>query len=145
MIVYFVSVWVRMTVPRVRIDQLLNLNWKFLVPLGMIYVIFMAFVLKIAPVPDLTGAQAIAAGPYEGVATGLYRLLGPNFVASLPQAGILLLANVLFVVVTAAILREVAQRRRRRVEDLVDETDYSGAGGAGGYTPADNSEAAAAQ
>ena len=33
---YFVTIWVRTTLPRIRIDQMLNLNWKFLVPLSIV-------------------------------------------------------------------------------------------------------------
>ena len=46
--VYFVVIWFRGTFPRVRIDQLNNLNWKFLVPLALATVIVAAVVDKIA-------------------------------------------------------------------------------------------------
>ncbi len=36
MIVFFVLIWVRSTVPRARIDQLMALSWKFLFPLALI-------------------------------------------------------------------------------------------------------------
>lgn len=36
LIVFFVIVWIRTTLPRVRIDQLMALAWKFLLPLGFI-------------------------------------------------------------------------------------------------------------
>lgn len=35
-VVFFVMVWVRTTMPRVRIDQLMALAWKFLLPLSII-------------------------------------------------------------------------------------------------------------
>lgn len=35
---YGVIIWSRMTFPRVRIDQLMNLNWKFMVPVSLIMV-----------------------------------------------------------------------------------------------------------
>ncbi len=36
LIVFFVMVWTRATFPRVRIDQLMALAWKFLFPLALI-------------------------------------------------------------------------------------------------------------
>jgi len=39
MAVFFVIVWIRATVPRVRIDQLMALAWKFLLPLALINLI----------------------------------------------------------------------------------------------------------
>lgn len=36
MFFYFITVWSRLTFPRVRIDQIMSLNWKFLVPLSLL-------------------------------------------------------------------------------------------------------------
>jgi len=41
-LVFFVIVWIRTTVPRVRIDQLMALAWKFLFPLALINLIITA-------------------------------------------------------------------------------------------------------
>ncbi|MDR0506461.1 MAG: NADH-quinone oxidoreductase subunit NuoH [Dysgonamonadaceae bacterium] len=38
----FMALWVRWTMPRLRIDQLLNLEWKILMPLSLINIILMA-------------------------------------------------------------------------------------------------------
>ncbi len=46
-LVYFLVVWVRSTLPRVRIDQMLNFNWKFLTPVGLILLVATAVVQKI--------------------------------------------------------------------------------------------------
>jgi NADH-quinone oxidoreductase subunit H len=35
-IFYLAIIWSRLTFPRVRIDQLMNLNWKFMVPLSIV-------------------------------------------------------------------------------------------------------------
>lgn len=44
---YFVVVWMRATLPRIRIDHMLDLNWKFLVPLAMGSVVLTAIVGKL--------------------------------------------------------------------------------------------------
>ncbi|MDR1606973.1 MAG: NADH-quinone oxidoreductase subunit NuoH [Deltaproteobacteria bacterium] len=46
--VMFFMVWIRWTFPRVRFDQLLNINWKWLLPLGLINLWLTAIIVKIA-------------------------------------------------------------------------------------------------
>ena len=46
-IVYFVVVLIRISMPRLRIDQMLNFNWKFLTPLALILLIVTAIVDKV--------------------------------------------------------------------------------------------------
>jgi NADH-quinone oxidoreductase subunit H len=46
-IMYFVIMWVKYSLPRIRIDQMLNFTWKFLTPLALGLVIFTSIVLKI--------------------------------------------------------------------------------------------------
>jgi NADH-quinone oxidoreductase subunit H len=41
-LVFFVIVWIRTTVPRVRIDQLMALAWKFLFPLALLNLLITA-------------------------------------------------------------------------------------------------------
>lgn len=43
----FFMVWVRWTFPRVRFDQLLNINWKWLIPLGLLNLWLTAVIMKI--------------------------------------------------------------------------------------------------
>jgi NADH-quinone oxidoreductase subunit H len=45
-IVYFFVVLIRISMPRLRIDQMLNFNWKFLTPLALVLLVVTAFVEK---------------------------------------------------------------------------------------------------
>ena len=47
--VFFVIVWIRATVPRVRIDQLMALAWKFLFPLALINLLVTAVEVLVWP------------------------------------------------------------------------------------------------
>lgn len=46
-LVYFVFIWLRATFPRIRIDQMLNFNWKFLVPVTLVLVLTVAIMDKV--------------------------------------------------------------------------------------------------
>jgi NADH-quinone oxidoreductase subunit H len=41
----FFSLWVRWTFPRLRIDQLLHLEWKYILPINMINLIVMTIIV----------------------------------------------------------------------------------------------------
>jgi len=88
---YFIVVWVRTTLPRIRIDHMLNVNWKFLTPLSLAAVVVIAVADKLTPV----------AGTAE---------------AALARAGTLLLANLALGLATLWVLRAASARIRAKVE-----------------------------
>jgi NADH-quinone oxidoreductase subunit H len=45
--VYFIVLWVRISLPRLRIDQMLNFNWKFLTPIALVMLMATAVLEKI--------------------------------------------------------------------------------------------------
>jgi NADH-quinone oxidoreductase subunit H len=49
LVVWFVVIWVRMSLPRIRIDQMLDFNWKFLTPLSLAIVVVFAIADKLTP------------------------------------------------------------------------------------------------
>jgi NADH-quinone oxidoreductase subunit H len=52
-LVFFVIVWIRATIPRVRIDQLMALAWKFLFPLALINLLITAVEILVWPAVSL--------------------------------------------------------------------------------------------
>ena len=48
-IVFFIMVWTRTTLPRLRIDQLMTFTWKFLLPLGLTNLIITAILVLALP------------------------------------------------------------------------------------------------
>jgi NADH-quinone oxidoreductase subunit H len=60
-IVYFVVAWIRISLPRLRIDQMLNFNWKFLTPIALVLLIATALVEKmlVLVMPELNLVEAV--------------------------------------------------------------------------------------
>jgi NADH-quinone oxidoreductase subunit H len=111
MLAYFVLIWIRMTLPRLRIDQLLDFNWKFMVPLSLVNLLVVAFVWKVVPDTDSINSA------------------GDAFVPMLA----LLIANVVMIAVVLTVLRDRARRERAHIEgrieaDTVVDTAPAGAG-----------------
>jgi len=48
-LILFLLIWIRATFPRISIDQLLNFNWKFLVPVTLVLIMVVALILKLLP------------------------------------------------------------------------------------------------
>lgn len=56
---YFLFIWSRATLPRVRIDQILDFNWKFLVPISLVMLLVAAVLEKfVADLPILARSGA---------------------------------------------------------------------------------------
>lgn len=73
-IMYYVIMWIKYTVPRIRIDHMLNFNWKFLTPAALGILITTAFTVKL--VEDFSPIIQIAV------------LLGVNIILGLIILGI---------------------------------------------------------
>jgi NADH-quinone oxidoreductase subunit H len=56
---YFLFIWSRATLPRIRIDQILDFNWKFLVPISLVMLLTAAILDKfVADLPVLARSGA---------------------------------------------------------------------------------------
>lgn len=73
-VIVFVVMWIRGTWPRIRIDQMLGLAWKVLVPVSLINLMWVAAILKI-PVP-VPVQWILALGGNLAVLVGALTLLG---------------------------------------------------------------------
>lgn len=87
-IFYFVIMWIKYTLPRVRIDQMLNFNWKFLTPLALANLILTAILSKTLEGLNIT----LGASPW------LF-------------SAIFLLANLILIAITAQLLRRVSRNK----------------------------------
>ena len=94
-IVYIPSLILRATIPRVRIDQMMSFNWKFLVPISIVNVLVVAFLLQVI--------KALGWMPEPG---------NTDFLAHLPQALILLAGNLALIAGVLTMLRNAGRRER---------------------------------
>ena len=105
-VVYLFMLLIRNTVPRFRVDQVMAINWKFMVPLSIVLILVQTFLLRLidalglAPAPEAAG----------------------DFLANIPQTLILLAGNVVLGLIVMNMVR--AQGRRQR---LTDEADVNAA------------------
>jgi NADH-quinone oxidoreductase subunit H len=88
-IIYLTTLWLRNTVPRLRIDQIMAFNWKFLVPLSIANVVVLSAVLKVM--------QELGLSPRD--------LIGAGFMDVLPTTIAMLLVNLGFGVYLLGVLR----------------------------------------
>jgi NADH-quinone oxidoreductase subunit H len=112
MVLYMILLFIRFTVPRIRIDQMMSFNWKFLVPLQLVNVMVVALIAKIV-VPNYAAAESVANS--GGILGGLYGVLGPGFVADLPRAVVLFIANAIILGGVGLMIQN--QIRKQRLAD----------------------------
>ncbi len=58
-VVAYFYMWVRLTLPRVRYDRLMNFGWKILIPVGLLWVLATGAVVVL---PDVYGRRAVLIG-----------------------------------------------------------------------------------
>ena len=96
-IIYLTTLWLRNTVPRLRIDQIMAFNWKFLVPLSIANLIFLSAALKVM--------QEIGWAPRD--------IVGASFGDLIPTTVIMLLINGAMAIYLLGILRQRGREARR--------------------------------
>ena len=96
-IIYLTTLWLRNTVPRLRIDQIMAFNWKFLVPLSIANLIAISAALKVLQELELAPRDVLAA----------------SFTDMLPATIVLLVINGAMTLYLLDILRKRGQDARR--------------------------------
>ncbi|MCC7362579.1 MAG: NADH-quinone oxidoreductase subunit NuoH [Anaerolineales bacterium] len=104
---YFIVILMRTTLPRIRIDHMLDLNWKFLVPLALA-------VIVVTMLGDKSMAAAGLTDPWV-------------------RGGLLFLLNIVLAAVTYGLLSSTARRLRAAEEAALAGPDALSGGSADGH------------
>lgn len=102
MLFYLFSLLLRNSLPRIRIDQLMNFNWKFLVPISIVNLLVVAFITMVA--------KSIGWMPAEGLTAET------TFAEALPLTILQLLGSMVVIAGTAEILRRQGREERLAAE-----------------------------
>ncbi|HXW00417.1 MAG TPA: NADH-quinone oxidoreductase subunit NuoH [Anaerolineae bacterium] len=114
-LVVFVLMWFRGTLPRFRIDHLLDFGWKFLVPLSLALLLGVAVVVRLFS-PGSSAVVPVEPGPLSG--------LGP-----IGEAIALLLLNLLIAAAAIGLVSGAARRSRDKGLRAVAAVEPVGASG----------------
>jgi NADH-quinone oxidoreductase subunit H len=106
-LVYFVMLWVRMTLPRFRIDHLMAFNWKFLVPLSIINLLVVGFMWKL--VPD------------AGASGNIFERVIEEF----PRMAVMGVVSLAIGYIALYLLRQYAITQRQKLDDFAMHTSYA--------------------
>jgi NADH-quinone oxidoreductase subunit H len=112
-VVYLLMLLIRNTVPRFRIDQVMSINWKVLVPLSIVLILVQTFLMKVintlglAPSPEMAG----------------------DFLANIPQTIVLFLGNAVVFIIFMNIIRNAGRQQRRLDEAAVSAPAHGVAAG----------------
>lgn len=102
--IYFIMLWMRLTLPRFRIDHVMAFNWKFLVPVSIVHLVVVAFAWKAT----------------EGLApdgeSGSFFLIDPLLIENLPRTAIMFASSAAVLLVGLTFLRNYAVRERAAAE-----------------------------
>ncbi len=109
----FIMMWFRGTLPRFRIDQLLDFAWKFLVPVSLVLLIAVAVVVRLF-------------SPGASVGAGAEVMVEPGPLSSLGVAGeivALFFVNLVVAAVTLFVVSTLARRSRSKSLRAVTAVD----------------------
>jgi NADH-quinone oxidoreductase subunit H len=99
-VVYLLMLLIRNTVPRFRIDQVMSINWKVLVPLSIVLILVQTFLMRLvdtlglAPSPEMAG----------------------DFAANIPQTLIYFGGNAVLFIIVMNMIRSRGRQQRRADE-----------------------------
>ena len=108
---FFIMMWIKFTLPRFRIDQLMAFNWKFLVPLSLVNLLVVAIVDTVLRLLGVTSTGDLA----------------------LVWGGVLFIVNLIMLFVALSLMGRAVRRNRlaaRRVVVRMDEPAASTAASA---------------
>lgn len=114
-LVVFVLMWFRGTLPRFRIDHLLDFGWKFLVPLSLVLLMAVAVVVRLFA-PGSNAGVPVEPGPLSALGT-------PGEVVAL------LVVNLAVAAATVALVSSAARRSRSKGLRAVASIDPIAASG----------------
>jgi NADH-quinone oxidoreductase subunit H len=95
-LIYLTTLWIRNTVPRLRIDQIMAFNWKFLVPVSILNVVLISALLKVM--------QELSLAPRNFIGAGVPEML--------PTTIVLFLSNLAIIIYILGMLRKRGEEMR---------------------------------